>query len=149
MGILDDIKGKLAGALGGTTAPQGGNAIVNSIFQMLTDPNTGGLQGLVKNFHDKGLGTVVSSWVGTGSNLPITPDQVTQALGANRLQQIAQGAGTHPGAVAPQLAALLPTIIDKLTPTGTVPESSALAQGLAMLRKSMGAAPTAPTAPTK
>jgi len=150
MGILDSIRNLLSGAPGGTaTGPQaGGNPLVHHILQMLSDPSTGGLQGLVQQFHDRGLGSVVSSWVGTGANQSITPDQLTHALGAQRVQQMAQASGTPPAAMLSQLTTLLPTIIDKLTPSGTIPESGMLAQGMAMLRQTLGAAPAAPAAPT-
>ena len=147
MGFLDDLKAKLAGAVGGSTA-QAGNPLVAHVLQMLNDPRTGGLQGLVQTFKDKGLGGIVSSWVGTGTNQPITADQITHALGADRVQQIAQAAGTQSGAAASQLAALLPSLIDKLTPAGTIPESGALAQGLAALRSALGA-PAAPSTTPK
>lgn len=151
MGILD----KLAGMFGGSQ-PQGGagNPLVHHILTMISDPSTGGLQGLVQSFHDKGLGAVVSSWVSTGANQPISPDQVAHALGADRVQQMAQATGVPAASVATQLSALLPTIIDKLTPQGTIPQGGVLAQGLSMLRNSLGAhpapaTPTATTTPTK
>jgi len=147
MGFLDDLKGKLAGALGGATQQGGANPVVTHVLQMLNDPATGGLQGLVQSFHDKGLGGIVSSWVGTGANQPITPDQITHALGADRVNQIAQATGTQQGAAASQLAALLPTIIDKLTPQGKIPEGGALAQGLSALRSALGAPAAPPTTP--
>jgi uncharacterized protein YidB (DUF937 family) len=117
---------------------------------MISDPGTGGIQGLVKTFQDKGLGGIVSSWVGTGSNQPISADQITHALGADRLQQMAQASGTSVTNVVSQLAALLPTVVDKLTPQGTIPQGSALAEGLAMLRNTLGtvSAPGAPPAPS-
>jgi uncharacterized protein YidB (DUF937 family) len=146
MGILSDLAARLFGAPGSTTSPAGGNPLAHSVLQMLTDPNTGGLQGLVQRFHDKGLGGIVSSWVGTGANQPITADQLTHALGADRLQQIAQSAGKPTGTAASELAALLPMMIDKLTPTGAIPDGSALAKGLAALRTSLGAASAAPPA---
>src|SRR5258706_10178762 len=86
MGILDPFS-KLTGASGGADQP-GSHPLLHSIFAMINNSNTGGIQGLVNTFHDKGLGGVISSWVGTGSNQPINPDQITHALGADRLQQI-------------------------------------------------------------
>ena len=148
MGFLSDLAAKLTGGAGAATPATGGNPLVNGVLQMLSDPNTGGLQGLVQKFHDKGLGTIVSSWVGTGANQAISPDQLTHALGADRVQQLAQAAGKPAGSVASELSALLPMMVDKLTPTGAVPGGSALAQGLAALRGSLGAAQAAPPAPT-
>ena len=146
MGILDSIKAQLAGAVGGAPTQAGGSPLVSHVLQMLNDPRTGGLQGLVQSFHAKGLGGVVQSWVSTGPNQPIAADQVTHALG-DRIQQIAQASGMPASSVAAELSTLLPTIINKLTPQGTVPQGSALAQGLSMLENALGvrAAPTPPT----
>jgi uncharacterized protein YidB (DUF937 family) len=148
MGILSSLVARLLGAPGSTTSPTGSNPLAHSVLQMLTDPSTGGLQGLVQSFHDKGLGGVVSSWVGTGANQPISPDQLTHALGLDRVQQIAQTTGRPANSVASELASLLPMMIDKLTPTGAIPDGSALAQGLATLRNSLSAAPASGAAPT-
>ena len=146
MGILGDALRKLTGAQGAATTAAGGNPILQHVLTMINDPSTGGLQWLLDKFHAQGLGGIVNSWVGTGQNQAISPQQITQALGNTHLQQIAQASNTPVSAVATQLAALLPTVIDKLTPTGSVPTSGALAQGLAMLRSTLGAA--APGAPT-
>jgi len=81
MGILDEI-GKAIGG-GGTQAPAGGQgALLQAVAGMLAG---GGLAGLVKSFQSKGLGDVIGSWVSTGQNLPISPDQVAHALGPDQL----------------------------------------------------------------
>ena len=139
MGILDSLR-KLTGAMGAANPQAGGNPLLNHVLTMINDPNTGGLQGLVDKFHAQGLGGIVSSWVGTGQNQAITAQQITHALGADRVQQVAQASGTPVSAVAAQLATLLPSVIDKLTPQGSIPQGNALAQGLAALRNTLGAA---------
>ena len=141
MGILDALR-RVSGAFGAANPQAGGNPLVNHVLTMINDPNTGGLQGLVDRFHSQGLGGIVSSWVSTGQNQAISPDQITRALGADRVQQAAQASGTPVSAVAAQLAALLPTVIDKLTPQGSIPQGSALTQGLAALKNTLGAAAT-------
>jgi len=152
MGIIGDALRKLTGAPGAASPQAGANPLLQHVLTMINDPSTGGLQGLVDKFHAQGLGGIVNSWVGTGQNQPVTPAQITQALGPH-VQQIAQASGTSVSGVAAQLAALLPTVIDKLTPQGTIPAGGALAQGLAMLRNTLGgaAAPGAPatTPPTR
>jgi uncharacterized protein YidB (DUF937 family) len=89
----------------------------------------GGHTGLMKAFTDKGVGDVVSSWVGTGANLPISPQQVQQVLGSQRIQQLAQQNGVSPEAVTSALSQALPGLVDKLTPGGKLPDASSL-QGL-------------------
>ena len=95
----------------------------------------GGLSGLLQNFHDKGLGELVTSWVGTGQNLPISADQIQHALGSEQVQQLAAKLGIPSGVVSSQLAQLLPTVVDKLTPSGEVPnQSSLLETGMTLLK---------------
>jgi uncharacterized protein YidB (DUF937 family) len=150
MGTLGDVLRRVTGAFGTATPQAGGNPLLNHVLNMINDPGTGGLQGLVDRFHSQGLGGIVNSWVSTGQNQAISPEQITRALGADRVQQAAQASGTPASAVAAQLAALLPTVIDKLTPQGSIPQGSAIAQGLAALRNTLGAAaaPGAPATPT-
>jgi hypothetical protein len=66
-----------------------------------------GLQGLVQQFTQGGLGEVVQSWVGTGQNLPISGEQIAKVLGNGQLAQLAQQFGLNPDTVAAQLAQVL------------------------------------------
>lgn len=109
---------------GTTTAPTiAASALVPIITQFLTS-GEGGLAGLVKKFTDKGLGDIAASWVGKGPNLPITGDQVRSVFGDDVIKQLAAKAGIAPEAVVVQVAALLPGIVDQLTPDGVIPEES-------------------------
>src|SRR5512135_1934648 len=123
MGLFDEVGGGLAGKLFG-----GGdkNALMESIIGLINDPQTGGLAGLAQTLKDKGLGDVVSSWISTGKNLPVSADQITQALGSDQIQQISKNAGVSQEEASKGLASLLPEIIDKLTPDGKVPQSDML-----------------------
>jgi uncharacterized protein YidB (DUF937 family) len=82
----------------------------------------GGLQQLVSSFQQKGLGDIIGSWVSTGANLPVSPDQVQRALGPDQMSQMSQQTGLDIGALASQLSKLLPGVVDKLTPDGKLPE---------------------------
>lgn len=113
MGLLD-------GLLGGAVGAAALGAVSNLINQH------GGIQGIVDQFQKQGLGGVVNSWVGTGQNEAVTPDQVHQALGADTVQKMATQAGVTPQEMATQLAQHLPTAIDKLTPHGTIPAGNPL-----------------------
>lgn len=81
----------------------------------------GGLHGLVSRFQEAGLGNVISSWIGPGQNVPITPEQVQQVLGDGPLQQISEETGLTEHDAANQLSDMLPDLVDKLTPAGHVP----------------------------
>ena len=101
---------------------------------MLEQGGSDGLAGLAKNFQSQGLGDIFSSWVSTGENKPIAPEQLQTALGQDKLQQLSGGAGMALQAALPLLAQLLPAVIDKLTPQGQLPQNNnLLQQGLAAL----------------
>jgi uncharacterized protein YidB (DUF937 family) len=82
----------------------------------------GGLQGMMDKFNQAGLGNVLNSWIGTGSNLPISGDQLASALGPDTLDKLAGQVGLDGSQLSDQLAQMLPGLVDKLTPHGTAPE---------------------------
>ena len=72
MGILDEMaKGVLGKALGGGSSQ---NPLMDIVLGLITNPQTGGLQGLIQTFKEKGLGDAVSSWISTGENQPVSGD---------------------------------------------------------------------------
>jgi uncharacterized protein YidB (DUF937 family) len=131
MGFFDTIMEKITG----TRAPAetGRSGMMEVVTELLTDPETGGIQGLVSAFNEKGLGDLVSSWIATGPNLPISGDQIQAVLGSERVRLIAQRLGLSSSDAADGLAKALPEAIDKLTPNGVLPEGSLLEKGLSML----------------
>ena len=130
MGLLDDLAGKALTSFLGSSQ----NPLAHSALQMIQS-QPGGLSGLVQQFQQKGLGDVVSSWVSTGQNLPISADQISHVLGSQQVKDLAAKAGISPEQAGSQLSALLPTIIDKLTPNGQVADSgSLLTAALSMLK---------------
>jgi uncharacterized protein YidB (DUF937 family) len=78
----------------------------------------------------QGLGGVSQSWVGNGPNQAVTPQQIEQALGSTQVSQLAAQSGLPPSQVTQGVAAVLPSIVRSLTPTGQLPESSQVAQAL-------------------
>ena len=133
MGLMDELQNMGLGNVLGGSGGQGSNSLLPVVLQMIQN-HPGGLSGLVQGFQSKGLGDIINSWISTGHNLPISPDQVTQALGHDQVNQMAASAGVSPAAASSSLAALLPALIDKLTPNGQVPhQSSLLEQGMSML----------------
>ncbi len=135
MGLFDDLlKTALPGMASGNQQ-QSGMSLASGILEMLTNQQTGGIQGLVQSFTQKGLANIVSSWVSTGPNLPISDGQIQSALGSDAIGSLAQKAGVAPGMASSMLAQILPGIVDKLTPEGKIPENSNLLQkGLDILK---------------
>jgi len=128
MSLIDAVKGMLS------TSDSGYGRLANLAIDVLHDNPHGGLEGLLQQFAQSGLGDQVKSWIGTGSNLPISQEDIQRVLGSGPLHDIAQRAGISPDAVAGSLASMLPQLVDKLSPGGTLPQGDLLAQALAALR---------------
>jgi uncharacterized protein YidB (DUF937 family) len=126
MGLLDSVLGQVLG--GAQRAPGGAGAdnaaLLQAVLGMLgNDAPGGGLNGLVAGFQRSGLGDVVSSWISSGQNQPISPAQLSQVLGPDALDALTRQTGGQSDDVLGQLAQLLPHVIDQLTPHGQVPAS--------------------------
>jgi uncharacterized protein YidB (DUF937 family) len=122
---MDDL-GKMLGSVGGATGgggTAGGNDIAGAIGGLVG--SEGGLEGLLGQLSSAGLGDQVQSWVGTGPNQPVDPDQLGSALGPERVNQLSSQTGIDVGSLLPMLASALPAIINALTPDGKVPSGGA------------------------
>jgi uncharacterized protein YidB (DUF937 family) len=134
MGFLDEIvKAGASKLLGGSG--QGG--LTEQVLGLINNSETGGLTGLVETFKSKGLGDAISSWIGTGENQPVSGEAIANTLGSDTIQEIARKLGVSNADASSGLAALLPQVIDKLTPDGKVPEGGILEQGLSILKQKL------------
>lgn len=119
MGLLDSVLGMVTGGQQG-----GGNAaLISAVVGMLANNSQGGggLADILGKAQQAGLGDVVSSWVGTGQNMPISADQLHNVLGSDTIANLAQQLGLSHGDAASQLSQVLPQVVDKLTPNGQAP----------------------------
>lgn len=132
MGLLDDILGHVKSQLG-PAANAAHPDLVSSVVQMLG--TGGGLNALVQQFEQAGLGKMMQSWIATGPNPPISPAQLQQVMGSGQLQALASKLGLSPEAVTGQLAQVLPHLVDGLTPNGQLPQGDLLGGAMGMLKK--------------
>lgn len=117
MGIMDMLGGLL-----GRRAPKTGNPLMDSLLSMLLKGGAiGGLGGLIGKFTGAGLGSKANSWVGTGENEPLDPDEVEQALGRDQVERIARDAGVSRADAKAGLASIIPGLVDKASPGGSLP----------------------------
>ena len=124
MGLLDSVLGALGGAQGSGGAASGD--ALQAVIAMLARSGSGGggLDGLVRTFEQGGLGALVASWIGTGRNLPVSPEQLSGVLGEERLGQFAHLLGVSQDDAALQLSNVLPQVVDRLTPDGRLPDTA-------------------------
>ena len=109
MGMFDGLLGGVVGAEMAT--------VVGGLIQ-----KHGGVQGIIAQMEQQGLGATVKSWMGNGSNQAISPDQVHHAFGTDTIKELAAKAGLSPDVLAAKLSQVLPQAIDHLTPAGVAPK---------------------------
>ena len=86
--------------------------------------NHADLSSLVNNAKSQGLGHLVESWISSGQNREVQPQQVHQLLGEERLNQLASRVGVPAGVASAALSKILPAVVDKLTPQGKLPQAA-------------------------
>lgn len=141
MGLLDELTSQVLGGRGGGSVPSTAS-VTEAVLGMMQ--GHGGLGGLAQVFQQKGLGDVMNQWVSTGPNPPMTADQAHSVFGPSQIAEIARKLGINPQLAAAAIAAVLPMIVDHMTPHGRIPSQeqqqassgSLLEQGLGMLRGS-------------
>lgn len=116
MGLLDELGGSLKNILGSATSAE----VPGLISAMLAKTSFGNLQGLVEQLQQGGLGDQVKSWLGNGTNMQITPEQLKGALGNDQIKQIAQHFGVSVDDALKALSDHLPGIVDEASPNGTI-----------------------------
>ena len=152
MGILENvIGGLLGGNAGGASSPMGN--ILSSMLgggQQSGGVNSGGgfgglgggglgggglgggglagggLGGLLQQFEQAGLGHVAQSWVSNGPNHPVSPDQLQNVFGQDRVNEMAGQAGMEPGDFLSQLSQHLPSAVNGVTPNGQLPDEGSV-----------------------
>jgi len=130
MSIFDQF----SSALGGAPSESRSGPMLSGVMSILNN-HPGGVAGLAQAFEQNGLGHLMSSWIGTGENLPISADEVKSVLGNDRVAEFAAKAGISPDVASSHLAELLPNVINNLSPDGQLPEggSDLMSQGMSLL----------------
>jgi uncharacterized protein YidB (DUF937 family) len=83
-----------------------------------------GLSNILGKLNSAGHGDVANSWVGNGPNQPIQPGSLGNALGQDTLDQLAAKTGLSKEQLLAGLSAVLPQLINKLTPNGRLPTNA-------------------------
>jgi uncharacterized protein YidB (DUF937 family) len=120
MGLFTSLVESVASGFGNSDSTQA--KLAQAMLSRLQTNEGGGLTSLLQQLKSNGLGQAVQSWIGTGTNQPISAEQIKSALGSEQLQQLAARIGVSPDAISAHLSEILPKIVDRLTPDGKLPE---------------------------
>ena len=132
MGLFDEVL-SMAGVGSGSQQQDQHATALTAIMNYVNSPQVGGIAGLQKMFQQGGLGSVMSSWIGSGQNSPVSADQLQNVLHSGALQEAAQKCGIDPTQLTGMMSTLLPHLVDKLTPNGQIPDASTMANHLKAL----------------
>lgn len=136
LGQPDDDRQRPAGGAGGLLGGIGPAVLMQVIAAMLANrsgaggsgggPSAagtgGGLGELLEQFRGAGFGAQADSWVRSGPNMPISPDDLGSVLGGDVVGGLARHTGMPQGELLDQLSRMLPQAVDRMTPDGRVPD---------------------------
>ncbi|MGZ9081062.1 MAG: YidB family protein [Rhodoplanes sp.] len=121
MGLFDKVvSGVIKGLVNINPATIPGLAM-----QYLSKTELGDVNGLLKRLRQGGLDREVESWLGPGPNLPVSPDQLRNALGEDVIEQFAAATGFSADKLLPLMAAYLPQTVDAMSRNGRIEEKPA------------------------
>jgi len=129
MGLIDEMFAAVNKQVAGSAAQQ--NILMEAAMSMIKNYQ-GGLGGMLGQLQQGGLADQVKSWVSTGQNMAVNGQQVMNAMGESQLKAFANQVGLANDIAADTLAKIMPQIVDKLTPTGTVPQGNMMEQAMKM-----------------
>ena len=126
MSVLNDL---VSGVTRSVLTEFEARALPAVLSRVLAGTDLGSVGGLLQSLQQGGLDRQVASWLGNGNNLPISPDQLRNALGDDRLRQMAAAAGLPIDQLLNALSQKLPDAVDQMSPNGTIEESGEAANG--------------------
>jgi uncharacterized protein YidB (DUF937 family) len=130
-----------SGSSAGARASAGGGGLGDVLGQILGGgggTSRGGLGGLLEQFRRAGFGAQADSWVGTGQNQPVSPEDMGQIFGQGGLSEIARRAGLTEQQASEGLSRILPDVVDRVTPSGEVPADDSLVASVDSLTRRLG-----------
>lgn len=101
-------------------------ALVSAILILMTDRESGGFAGFINRFREVGLGDLADSWISSGTNTPVSYEQLESALGEDDLRGLSESAGTDYETTVRASEYIIPHLIDDLTPDGEIPHEDDL-----------------------
>lgn len=117
MGVLDSVINDTGSQLGISS-----NSVATVLSGLLSfiSQDDGGIGGFLDRFRRSGFGSLVSSWL-TGDAKTVSADTVETALGHQTIDRIGSKAGVSFSTAASAIALMLPKLVGRLAPGGTIP----------------------------
>lgn len=138
-GGIGDIVGQILGRAGGqnsgsSVAPATNGSGLGGMLGGLLGGGAagtllnGGLRNLIGDMQQNGHGDAAQSWVGTGPNEHLPPNELAKAIGSEDLDRLSSQVGMPRDQLLSELSNHLPEVVDRLTPEGRLPHDSEASQ---------------------
>ena len=118
MGLFDEV-------VGGLEKEGHQAALLEEVAKMVTQ--AGGVNGVIQQFQQKGLDGAIGGLISGGANASITGDQIVQALGQDKITEIASKVGLTEPEVAEGISKVLPLVLSRFAPGSVAPTDPASA----------------------
>jgi len=99
------------------------SSLLDALLALINNPQTGGFSGFLSRFNRQGLSDLVTSWVTSAANKPLSPAQLEQSLGLDTISRIAGQVGLPQATTSSALAYMVPEVVHRLTPDNYVPNA--------------------------
>lgn len=116
MGLFDSLSGVLKGPLGQLVESE----VATMLPGALQAANLGGLQGIVNQLQQAGMGNHVQAWANGAEHPQLTPDMLQAVLSSQQLQQLAQHYGVDTSQIGGLLAQYLPGAVAQAAQNGQI-----------------------------
>jgi uncharacterized protein YidB (DUF937 family) len=119
MSILDKLINHAVPEL--NLQPGQGMQLIRAIIQLIQN-HPGGIAGLMQDFEKSGLGHISTSWVSTGTNQPISVEEMQKVISQQQMAELARQSMMSNEQVRKSVASVMPQLVDLLTPHGQLPK---------------------------
>ena len=128
MGGLDQLMQQILGGSAGAIDVSKLTALAQPLLQQIQ--SSGGLNAVLGKLQQAGLGDQVNSWLGQGGNESVDADELAEAIGEDRIETLSAESGMSPDEVKSGLSQILPGLVDKMSPSGSLPTSASDLTGM-------------------
>lgn len=100
--------------------------LVQTVVAYAINKDTGGITGLIQRFRDAGLGEIAQSWVAGGTQAKAINNEQSEVMFGQKgglLDMVTSKLGMSREVALPAISYILPSVIGKLTPNGSIPSN--------------------------
>ncbi|MBK9434108.1 MAG: DUF937 domain-containing protein [Micrococcales bacterium] len=128
MAGLDQLMRQILGGSAGAMDISKLTALAQPLLQQIQ--SSGGLNAVLGKLQQAGLGDQVNSWLGQGGNESVDADKLAEEIGEDRIETLSAESGMSPDEVKSGLSQILPGLVDKMSPSGSLPTSASDLTGM-------------------